>query len=143
MKRFHLLLAAAGILLAAAPAQAQLVPVIKTQLDSAAVLMGTNGFTLAQAPMGGGLAQGADETMELRLTGGTSYIIVGVCDKDCSDLDLVLVDAAGAEVDTDLEEDDVPMVMVEVPSNGTYRLSVRMATCSAAPCAYGVSVFGK
>jgi len=142
MKLPLFLLAAAAATLAAAPAQAQLDPTVKTQLDSAAVLMRNNGHTLKQAPAGGSLAAGAEDRVELRLAGGSSYIIVGSCDSDCSDLDMVLTDSQGAEVDSDLELDDVPMVVVEVPANTTYTLTVKMATCGTATCNYGYAVFG-
>jgi hypothetical protein len=43
----------------------------------------------------------------------------------------------------DLESDDVPLVQVTPLKGGTFRLRVIMATCTAAPCRYGIGVWGK
>lgn len=142
MKLPLFLLAAAAATLAAAPAQAQLDPTVQTQIDSAVVLMRGQGHTLKQAPAGGALAAGAASTVQLRLAGGSSYIIVAMCDADCSDLDLALTDSKGAAVDSDVELDDIPMVTVQVPADGVYTLTVSMATCNSAACKYGYAVFG-
>ncbi|MBB4635207.1 hypothetical protein [Longimicrobium terrae] len=142
MKLPFVLLAAAAATLAAAPAQAQLDRTVRIQLDSAVVLMSSQGFTLKQQPVAGTLGPSAEETKQIQLAGG-SYIIVGACDADCSDLDFVLTDSNGAAVDSDLETDDVPTVVVEVPANATYTLTVQMAGCSTLTCHYGYSVFGK
>lgn len=143
MKTTFLLLAAAAATLAAAPAQAQLDRTVRTQLDSAVVLMRGQGYTLRQQPVGGTLGSKAEAARQIQLAGGSSYIIVGACDADCSDLDFVLTDSNGAAVDSDLETDDIPTVVVEVPANATYTLTVQMAACSTLACHYGYSVFGK
>ena len=141
MKLPVIALAAFGAaLLFAAPAAAQ-PAIIRTQLDSAAVLMGGNGFRLQDDIVSGDLRQGQNEEFELQLEAGKTYIIVGVCDGDCSDLDMALTTSGGDEVDSDYADDDVPMVTVEVQRSATYNLMVRMAACSIEPCAYGVSVF--
>jgi hypothetical protein len=141
MKLPVIALAALGAaLLFAAPAAAQ-PQIIRTQLDSAGVLMSGNGFRLQDDIVSGDLRTGQDEQFELELEGGKTYIIVGVCDGDCSDLDMALTTAAGADVSSDFQDDDVPMVTVEVERGATYNLMVRMAACSVEPCAFGVGVF--
>lgn len=140
MKLSLLALAAAAAALVSSPAQAQ-PAIIQTQLDSAIVLMGNEGFAPADEPVTGTLAQGDDEEFELDLQSGVSYFIVGVCDGGCSDLDLVLTDESGEEVESDRELDDVPMLALEAGSTGSYVLSVQMATCSSSSCHYGVRVF--
>lgn len=134
------LAAFAAALLFAAPAAAQ-PEIIRTQLDSAGVLMGSNGFRIQDDIVSGDLRTGQDEEFELELEGGKTYIIVGVCDGDCTDLDMALTTSGGEDVDSDYEDDDVPMVMVEVERGATYNLKVRMAACSVEPCAFGVGVF--
>jgi hypothetical protein len=141
MKLPVIALAAIGAaLLFAAPAQAQ-PALIRMQIDSAATLMAPQGFRLQDDVVSGDLEQGGEEEFELELEGGKTYIIVGVCDGDCSDLDLALTTAGGDAVDSDYEMDDVPMVTVEVEESGIYHLKVEMATCSVEPCAFGVGVF--
>ena len=60
------------------------------------------------------LQAGATEGIPLLVVGGTSYQIVGVCDTDCSDLDLVLYDRDGEPVAEDILPDDVPIIEVTV-----------------------------
>jgi hypothetical protein len=138
------LAAACALLAVAAPAAAQSGdPAIRMQLDSAVALMATEGYTLQGAFRTGDLGEGAAEMIRMELRGGQSYIIVGVCDVDCTDLDFRLADPAGTIVGSDFEPDDVPMVSIEVPRTGDYGLTVSMAACSIEPCGYGVAVFSQ
>lgn len=53
--------------------------------------------------------------------------IYGECDSDCSDLDFYLYDSSGNQVDSDTSPDAQPVVTA--PSNGDFRLEVRMHEC--------------
>lgn len=139
MKLKSFLLAAAALLVATT-AQAQ-ANVVRTQLDSAVVLMRGQGFVPLDDAVTGTLAAGQDEEFEVELEAGVTYMVVGVCDGGCSDLDLVLTDDEGDEMEADRELDDVPMLAVENTSNVEAVLTVQMATCSTAQCHYGVRVF--
>jgi hypothetical protein len=141
MKLPFIALAAIAAALVSAPAQAQ-EEIVTTQLDSAVVLMANQGFRPADDPVRGSLDQGEDEEFELELEAGMQYFVVGVCDGDCEDLDLVLTDSDGDEVEADRATDDVPMLAIEGQS-GSFVLTVEMATCNVNPCFYGVRVFSK
>lgn len=146
MKNTVLALAAVcAVLATAAPAAAQpgIDATVRMQLDSAVSMFRGQGFAQQGDYRSGALADGGSDVVRLELRGGHSYMIVGVCDTDCSDLDFKLVDAAGEEVDSDYELDDVPMVAAAVAGNGTYTLTVSMAACSVEPCGYGVAVFAQ
>jgi hypothetical protein len=138
MKLPYIALAAAAVALLSTPAHAQ-PGIVTTQLDSAVVLMGGNGFVPADDAVRGTLPEGEDEEFELELEAGTQYFVVGVCDGGCSDLDLVLT-RGDDEIEADRELDDVPMLAIQNQS-GTFVLSVQMATCSSNECHYGVRVF--
>lgn len=138
MKLPYIALAAAALALLSTPAHAQ-PGIVTTQLDSAVVLMGGNGFVPADDAVRGTLPEGEDEEFELELEAGTQYFVVGVCDGGCSDLDLVLT-RGDDEIESDRELDDVPMLAIQNQS-GTFVLSVQMATCSSNECHYGVRVF--
>lgn len=141
MKLPFIALAAVAVSALFAPTEARAQgDVIRIQLDSAAVLMRGQGFQLQDDVVTGDLGSGQDEEFELELEAGRTYIIMGVCDNSCSDLDMSLTTSGGADVDSDYELDDVPMVSVEVERSGTYRLKVEMATCTGS-CDYGVAVF--
>jgi hypothetical protein len=96
------------------------------------------GFQASGRVLDGALATGANEGSMLELEAGRDYALVGVCDGDCSDMDLELYDQAGNEIDSDLEYDDVPVVRVTADRSGAYRLVVGMVTCTNEPCYWAV-----
>jgi hypothetical protein len=131
-----------GGLFLAAPAAAQQDPwmrQVRAQLVAVAESVGDEGMDIAGDPIGGSLNEGATETVRIRIQPGT-YLIVGVCDEDCSDLDLALV-SGGEEVDADDAADDSPVLGIEVSAATTVTLRVHMANCSSEPCRYGVAAF--
>lgn len=141
MKIWTMTLVAGAALLCASPARAQdqWMQQVAAQLDAVVDALDTEGLTPAGDPHGGALNEGESEEVELELTAG-SYLIVGVCDADCSDLDLLL-SHDGDEVDSDYEDDDTPVLAVEVEEGGTLILRVEMAACGNGPCRFGIGVF--
>lgn len=128
---------------AAAPAQAQnqYVQQIRAQLSRAANTIRSQGYVPAQDMISGNLNQGARESMMVTLNGGTRYAIVGVCDEDCTDVDLRIMGPDGSQLDEDIETDDTPVLEFVAPVTGQYRMMVMMATCSTAPCYWGAQIF--
>ncbi|HEU4885363.1 MAG TPA: hypothetical protein VFT45_24155 [Longimicrobium sp.] len=141
MKFSMMALAAGAALLCAAPAHAQdqWMQQVHAQLGTVVQALNKEGLTPAGEPRVGALNEGVSDEVELQLTAG-SYLIVGVCDTDCSDMDLLL-SQNGTELASDFEMDDTPVLAVQVPAGGTFSLRVDMATCTAGPCRYGVGVF--
>jgi len=139
MKISTLLLAAGAALLLASPAhsQAELVTAQLAQVDS---VMTAGGLTAAAEAVRGTLPASSDEEFQVQLTGGLRYMIVGVCDGACSDLDLTLTDAAGRTVAEDKALDDLPLMAVE-GLDGTFTVKVEMVSCSTEQCHYGVRMF--
>jgi hypothetical protein len=80
-------------------------------------------------------------TYTVRLNEGYTYALVGVCDVDCSDIDLAIFDGNGELVVRDVEDDDVPIIEFTVTSGGDFSLNVGMYECSAEYCYYGVALF--
>src|SRR5690606_5326895 len=109
--------------------------------DSAVVMMSSEGLELQGPFRSGALGDGEETNTPVELQAGREYIIVGVCDADCDDMDLVLADAGGTRLASDFELDDVPMVSAAISETGTYQLTVLMPSCSIDPCGYGVAVF--
>lgn len=118
---------------------------VRQLLRHAGETLGRRGLELLQEAITGSLSDGQTETQALvlePLDGG--YEIWAVCDTDCSDLDLELVDLYGDPVASDVESDDVPTVHVApTPTRTRFRLRVSMVNCSSSPCWYGVGVFGR
>lgn len=91
----------------------------------------------------GRLDDDEEETWTINLFGGNTYRITGACDGDCEDIDLVLLNEKGAELDSDLLVDDVPVLNYTVKTGGSYSIRVIMAQCKEDPCYFGLGVFFK
>ena len=88
------------------------------------------------------LREGANGTVTYTLVKGNTYKIVGACDNDCSDIDFVLRDDGSNLIDSDAENDDIPVVEVSPIRTGTFTLKTSMQKCSnSVGCDYGVDVF--
>jgi hypothetical protein len=114
---------------------------ITNQLTRAATAISGQGYVADRAPIMGSLNDDANEGVLVQLNAGVRYAILGVCDNDCTDVDLRIFDPMGNQLDQDLEVDDTPVLEFVASSSGQYRIQVLMATCNANPCYYGVQVF--
>ena len=90
--------------------------------------------------------RGALNTLEttsftVTLRAGNSYVITGVCDDDCKELDLALYAANGYEVDAARNAGNAPILRVAPRETMVYRVKVVMASCRTNPCSYGIAVF--
>ncbi len=128
--------AALALVVLAGPAVAQDAGnIVAAQLDAV-----TNDLGLtAGARVTGRLAAGRAETVRLEAAGGDLYFI-GACDRNCSDVDLIVRDSSGREMGRDLELDDVPIVRLSGAAAGRYTVEVSMVTCTG-ECEWGVGVF--
>jgi len=115
----------------------------REQLSLAGAALASQGYELTHQLYTGELDSGAKKTLGVALEKGRQYALVGVCDEDCKDLDLVLLDLDDEEVDSDVELDEYPMVEVEVTDAGDFKVKVLMADCRNDPCSYGIGVFAK
>lgn len=91
----------------------------------------------------GKLKAGESETWNITLAAGQTFLVTGVCDASCTDIDLWLTDAKGQELDSDVEPDDGPVLVYEVRTTGTYTVKISMFACSQDPCFYGLGVFSR
>ncbi len=101
----------------------------------------TDGFAEAGQMETGALQEGQEIRFPVTLQEGLEYRVVGVCDNDCQDLDLILFDSRGAEVEADRLTDAIPILEFTPPSTGEYRVAASMVTCTIEPCAYQVAFF--
>jgi hypothetical protein len=145
MKRTVLVVAAAaGLLAAAASAQQdQWDQQVRRMLRDAATRFEREGYRMSHEIYTGSLNDDSRELVTVQLDAGRQYYLMGACDTDCDDMDLLLFDPAGAQVSSDLLTDDFPIVNTAVERAGRYRVEVRMPSCSAQPCRYGLGVFAK
>jgi hypothetical protein len=113
------------------------------QLTRYAIASGLGGYSLTHDPFIDVLDRGRSEYITINLSAGKSYGIVGVCDRDCRDLDIALYDSRGNLIASDLGNDDIPAISINMNRSGTYRVRVDMASCNTSNCYYGIGVFGQ
>jgi hypothetical protein len=88
------------------------------------------------------LNEGEQQNYPVSLVRGRNYTIGGVCDNDCPDLDIKLIDPNGNEVATDVLTDSVPLVQHQATMTGSYNVRVIMYDCNVAPCSAGLTIMG-
>ena len=135
-----LALALGCALATAAAAQNSYQQQIRNQLATASDTVRAHGYSADREAMMGSLNASAKEAMMVNLLGGARYAIVGVCDNDCSDVDLRIWAPDGTKLAEDILLDDTPVLEFTATVTGQYRLSVEMATCRTNPCYWGVQV---
>lgn len=116
---------------------------IETQLDASGAVYTAEGYAGTHDPHIDRLTPNATDSINFELEADVEYVVIGVCDSDCSDLDLRLKDENGNTIDEDFATDDVPIVEVSPAWTGRFDLDVVMANCSESYCYYGVAIFGK
>ncbi|NNM05695.1 MAG: hypothetical protein HKO65_11465 [Gemmatimonadetes bacterium] len=82
-------------------------------------------------------------SLPINLEAGREYRLVGVCDRDCFDLDLALVSPRGEEVASDVLEDALPIVAHVADTTADYRVEVIMIACGLEPCAFRVAAYAR
>lgn len=91
----------------------------------------------------GALRSGQPQYFEVQLARGANYMIVGVCDGDCKDVDMEVYDARGNSVGSDTLADDYPRVSVTPSASGTYSVKIWLHQCSVEPCYAAARVLRK
>jgi hypothetical protein len=137
------LLAAVGFIAAGmTPAVAQQ-SAVDAQLNRLSGRMESNNMAQASRDLTGSLRNGQRTDWAIWLVKGVDYRIHGVCDNDCRDLDLILLDERGNEISRDVSTDDIPIVSVRPRWTGRFTLRVLMEDCRVSPCNYGVRFFAE
>lgn len=115
----------------------------REKMDVAKLVMATEGYSTSHDEDYDRLASGERETADYTFTKGGKYAIVGFCDNDCSDFDLILKDSSGNTVDSDFEDDSAPILEFTAGSSGDYKLDAIMRDCSTSYCYYRIQAFRK
>lgn len=81
-----------------------------------------------------------DHRVRFNMTGGVEYRIIGVCDGDCANVDIELIDSRGGVVMNDMLPDNYPVVSYTAQTDGVYYARLLMQNCTVAPCFAGVRI---
>lgn len=145
--RLHIVAAAVAAIASttafAAPALAQtgdaLLNSLFSELEASFV---ANGQRLTRvADLRNSIEDGGNRGDIVRLDGGRSYWVIGVCDEDCSDFDVIVRDTNGNTVGSDTLTDDSPVVQLSGVRGGGYQISSVMADCAVNPCKTAVRIY--
>lgn len=117
--------------------------IIVAQLQQAQANLAQQGFQQIGQPYSGGLQQGQTWNVPAELYVGYEYRILGVCDRDCADLDLSLYDGNGGLIMQDTSTSSQPVVGVVPTGSGMFTIQVLMYNCTVAPCYYAVALYGR
>jgi hypothetical protein len=99
------------------------------------------GYSLLDVASTDLLAPGGVGTVPLNLPLGYEYAVMGVCDNDCSDLDLSVL-KSGVELSVDTSTDDWPVVQIVPTGSSGYGIKVTMYRCShSSSCGYQLTVW--
>ena len=103
----------------------------------------SQGFQQMAQPVSGTLQQGAYIDTPATLEVGGDYRIIGVCDSDCGDFDLILYDQNGNVVSQDNMTDATPVVSVAPQWTGPFTVRAQMHNCTVQPCYYALVLYGR
>ena len=129
------------VVIAAVPAAAAAQSIIEQQTTIVDETMGGQGLQ-KRTSRDGGLHQGEAMELVMDISASADVVLIGICDGDCSDLDM-RVSKDGATLGEDVLDDDKPLVRLQNFGGGQLRVRVEMPGCSVAPCAFRVLVYSK
>ncbi|MET0183020.1 MAG: hypothetical protein ABW199_09065 [Caulobacterales bacterium] len=101
------------------------------------------GYVRMAGPFAGGLAEAGLRDIPVTLRADQDYRIIAVCDADCGDLDLRIIDPSGEVIAADVQRDDYPILRVRPRQTGAFNVEVKMYQCASAPCYFAMNVYGR
>ena len=116
---------------------------VRNYMDKAAKPFFDRGYHYGGFSQMASLNEGQTQRLTVSLGAGMRSQLMGGCDTDCSNLDLVLYDSGGRSIDQDVKDDDYPIVSTIPQADAKYTLEVRMVKCKAGPCRYAIQQYVK
>jgi len=105
---------------------------------------GKDKYELTHTPTIDWLVSGKDRAKgyDFKLNKGEDYLIVGVCDSDCRDMDLELYNG-NVLLDFDREPGSTPYLEFVPQQTGYYSLGVTIPSCTTGQCTFGIGILTK
>lgn len=114
------------------------------QLQSAFTTADNDGFKQYDYSVGWLNKGGSGYSFSGNLSAGSSYLIVGVCDNLCADVDLTLIDTNDVVIASDTAANDTPVIRFTPSTTANYFVKVTMPDChSVDTCGFGTGIFVK
>ena len=141
--RIAVFLLIGGSIIAATPIPASAQPrdrVVADLLNSQTEREAERGVVPSHPVLTGTLSARESESVRVHTCSGMEYKAVGVCDLDCSDVNLTAYNAADEAMDSDVLPDDVPIIRFTPAACGFTRLFVEMVECDGS-CEWAVQLY--
>ena len=90
----------------------------------------------------GQLPTGDSKVIDIELTEGKDYLVVGSC-IECDDLDLTLLDDEGSPLVEDFLVDPLPFVTFRPQSTGMFKIKIHMVACPQPECSWNARVISR
>lgn len=113
---------------------------MQDQLRRTLTTLGVKQSARAAATKTGVLNAEESAWFAVTLSAGVSYSIVGVCDNDCSKLQLVLTTPDHNELAIDRRSENFPVLRFTPRDTRVFHVKIVMEMCQVSPCWYGVAV---
>lgn len=101
------------------------------------------GFQQVSQPVTGQLGAGQYQNWPVSMSVGYDYRIIGVCDNDCGNIDLIIYDENNVQVAQDVLADATPIAAVAPAWTGAFTAQAVMQHCNVQPCYYALVLYGR
>jgi hypothetical protein len=116
---------------------------ILQQLGRVQQALSAQGFQQVSPPVTGQLNAGQSQNWPVTMSVGYDYRIVGVCDNDCGNIDLIVYDENNVMVAQDVLTDATPVATVAPQWTGPFTAQAVMQHCTVQPCYYALVLYGR
>ena len=131
---------ASGVPAGAEAQQSYYAPRAEAQIQRLAASWASRGFVRTGDLRVGVLGERERDSLALELESGLQYVLLGICDEDCGDIDLHLFAPAGKEIAFEGKTSSRAVLWMTPLSAGAHRLEVVMLRCGTPPCYYAVQL---
>ena len=104
------------------------------------IVLKDEGWRMTDHEKNGTLGSDDVSALKVNLSPG-KYMAVGVCDDDCTDLDVYTYGPGDAELGRDIQTDAEAVVTFTVSDAGQHVIGASMESCNAAICTYRLQLF--
>jgi hypothetical protein len=113
---------------------------IAEQISGITDAMSSEGWVMESIVMSK-LNENSEDSWNFIPTQGQRYRLVAVCDQDCPDIDLFIYDSRENLVDSDEQEDAMPVATISNADGNIYDYTVKMYSCTSEPCYYALGIY--
>lgn len=142
MKKKHLIQGAILLLISSSFAVPSLAAINLTKpLDSFANKALGKRYSRSKTPRLGSLLPSSSIRKPYSLRNGVKYGFAAVCDKNCTDIDIRLIDENEQVIEEDTDADNTAVIPYTADADGTYEVEVIMYGCRSQQCDYALGAY--